>query len=104
LEGWLVGELLPELVTRSGLVGAHLLQGDRGASETQTEEKAMRETADEIADKVLLVEAIEPEFLEALRRAELSEAQLASAGARHAAIGLYRLHFLLASDELATTD
>ncbi len=104
LEGWLSNEILPDLVGRLGIVGAHLLRGDRQASETGTEEKALRETADEIADRVLLVEAIEPHFLEALRHAELSETALQAAGASHCTTGLYRLHFSLASDEIENQD
>lgn len=104
LEGWLVDAVLPGLVTRPGVVGAHLLRGDRAASETGTEEKALRETADEIADRVLLVEAIEPRFLEALRLAELSEASLSAEGASACTIGLYRLHFVLSCQEIGEVD
>ncbi len=104
LRGWLVDEVLPGLVGRPGIVGAHLLLGDAEASEMGTEEKALREEADAIADRVLLVEAIEPRFLEALRLAELSEASLGAAGASACTIGLYRLHFTLASDELGAVD
>jgi len=99
LSAWL-GGLAPSLVGRSGIVGAHLLAGDRQSSQVQTAEKAMRDKADEIADWVFLVEAIEPEFLAALRQDELSDANLAEHGAAQVIAGLYRLHYTLDAMEL----
>ena len=86
---------MPEWVEREGIVGAHLLRGDQDASNVQTEEKAMRGRADDVADWVILVEGLEVQYLEALREKELSDAALAAAGAANMNAGLYRLHFVL---------
>jgi hypothetical protein len=66
----------------------------------QSAEKAMRAKADEVADWVYLVEAIEPEFLTALRREALSDAALAARGSTAVVAGLYRLHYTLDAREL----
>lgn len=100
LRGWLADTLLPELARRPGMVGAHLLRGDPAASRTETGEKALRATPDEVADWVALVEAIEPEVLAGLRQVELSDASLAEHGAADLAAGVYRLHCALGEDEL----
>ena len=98
--GWLVEEVFPALASGPGIVGAHLLSGDREASQTETEEKALREHADEIADWVFLIEAIEPSYLEALVENQLSDAALEAQGARNVTLGLYRFHYELSSHEL----
>jgi hypothetical protein len=100
LSAYLGGELAPALVQGPGVVGAHLLRGDRTASQVQSAEKAMRAKADEVADWVYLVEAIEPEFLTALRREALSDAALAARGSTAVVAGLYRLHYTLDAREL----
>lgn len=100
LSAWLGHELAPSLAGRSGIVGAHLLQGDKQSSQVQTAEKAMRDKADEVADWVYLVEAIEPEFLAPLRQDELADASLSAHGAAGVTAGLYRLHYTLDAVEL----
>jgi hypothetical protein len=93
--------LLAELATRPGIVGAHLLQADEGASRTETAEKALRERPDEIADWVLLVEALDRPALEALRGGELAERALLGLGAGAVQnVALYRLFHLLSETEL----
>ena len=99
LQGWLVGAMA-EWVGREGLIGAHLLRGDQDASNVQTEEKAMRGRADDVADWVIMVEALEAPYLEALRSSELSDANLAAQGAANVNAGLYRLHFVLHQDDM----
>jgi hypothetical protein len=96
-----LAELAPLLVRGPGIVGMHLLEGDRAASQVQTAEKAMRDKADEVADWVSLVEAIEPEFLTGLREGALSDTGLEANGAAAVTAGLYRLHFTLDKAELA---
>ncbi|MDP6389795.1 MAG: hypothetical protein QF654_07885 [Alphaproteobacteria bacterium] len=100
LRGRLADTLFPELARRPGLIGAHLIRGDEAASRTETGEKALRATPDEVADWVAMIEAIEPELLADLRRAELSDDSLAAQGATDLAAGVYRLHCALGEDEL----
>ncbi len=101
LSGWLASEILPGLIGRPGIVAAHLLQGDQASSATQTEEKAMRERPDDVADWVLFVEGIEDTPLTPLwRGGALSEKSLKDHGAAKAALGTYRLHFALSNEDL----
>jgi len=98
---WLSGELFPDLTERPGIVAAHLLRGDHKSSSVQTEEKAMRDRPDDVADWVLFVEGIEVDPLDPLwRGGELSEAALKANGARSAALGTYRLHYGLSNEDL----
>ena len=102
LSGWLADEILPGLIGQPGIVAAHLLQGDQASSATQTEEKAMRDRPDDVADWVLFVEAIEAEPLDPMwRGGALSETSLMEHGAAMAALGTYRLHYTLSSEDLA---
>jgi hypothetical protein len=61
----LVERVLPEVMARDGVVGAHLLEGDPRASRHDTEEKRLRRRPDEVADWVVLVEAGEAAALAA---------------------------------------
>ena len=100
LQAWFL-EQMPAWVEQEGLVGAHLLRGDEAASNVQTEEKAMRERADEVAEWVVLVEGLAPSYLETLRQGALSDTTLTEAGAVQVNAGLYRLHFALAKTDMA---
>jgi hypothetical protein len=100
LRDWLTG-LLAKLVTRPGIVGAHLLEADAEASRTETAEKALRDRADEVADWVVLVEALDRPALAALRQGELADAALAGHGAGELQnVALYRLFHVLSETEL----
>lgn len=93
--------VLPDLARRALIVGAHLLRADEAASRVETEEKALRDRPDEVADWVVLVEAMGPAPLEALLEAELAEPALAGQGAASGRQGaIYRLLHILSSDEL----
>lgn len=81
LHAWLANECLPDLAALSGLCGAHLLVGDEAASHTETEEKALRDRPDEVADWVLLIEGYEDEALDQAMAGPASTATLASRGA-----------------------
>jgi hypothetical protein len=96
---------MPGWVQEEGVIGAHLLRGDQDASNVQTEEKAMRGRADDVADWVIMVEGLETSYLEKLRAGALSENTLTEAGAQTMNAGLYRLHFVLHRDDFipATT-
>jgi hypothetical protein len=100
LEHGLCNTLLPQLVAQSGIVGAHLLRGDEAASNTQTEEKAMRDRPDDVAAWVLFVEALMPSVLEPLVTTCLSDSTLATHGAMSPDVGIYNFHFSLSAEEL----
>ncbi len=64
--------LLPQLVKRDGIVAATLLQGLPAASAGDSAEKKLRSQPDQIADWVLISEAVAPGFLlDAAYRADL---------------------------------
>lgn len=101
LRDHLARALLPELAMQPGIVGAHLLEADEAASRVQTAEKSLRERPDEVADWVVLVEALDFPVLKRLRDGDLSEAALRQAGAGELQnVALYRLFHLLAESEL----
>jgi hypothetical protein len=101
LSTWLGDDVLPKLIGRPGIVAAHLLRGDHNSSATQTEEKAMRDRPDDVADWVVFVEGIEAAPLDPLwRDGDLSEQTLKEHGASSAALGTYRLHFTLSNEDL----
>lgn len=89
---WLASEALPGLLERPGVVAAHLLEGDAGASATETEEKQMRGVPDAIADWVLIVNGYDADALRAARDHDLGVGRLRERGlAELQAVGLYRL-------------
>jgi hypothetical protein len=80
LQSWLVGEVLPELAKREGVVGAHLLQKDAATVKPlTTEEKLRHGGADVSADWVILVEAFSAALAAAAAEEPLS--QLGTKGA-----------------------
>jgi hypothetical protein len=81
LRAWLAVECLPALAGTSGLCGAHLLVGDETASRTETEEKALRDRPDEVADWVLLLEAYEDDALAGALAGPLAVPMLHTRGA-----------------------
>jgi hypothetical protein len=80
LGGWLAATV-PGLIERPGVLGAHYLEGDEAASQTETEEKRLRGTADAIADRVVLVGGYDAAALDEVRRTVLSSAALVAQGA-----------------------
>ncbi len=100
LQAWLLAAM-PEWVQAEGVTGAHLLRGDQDASNVQTEEKAMRGRADDVADWVIMAEGLEAGYLEAMRAGVLSDANLTTQGAATINAGLYRLHYVLHQDDMA---
>jgi hypothetical protein len=98
LQSYLSDRALPDLAARRGLCGAHLLIADRAASQTRTQEKAMRGEPDAIADWIILVEGYDSAEI-AATRSELAAGLLAN-GAEHSIVtGLYTLDFTLGQDE-----
>jgi hypothetical protein len=83
LQSWLVGEALPGLAQREGVVGAHLLQRDAATVKPMTnEERLRRGGADASADWVILVEGFSAELA-----AGGAEALLSQLGRKGAADG-----------------
>ena len=98
---WVSQELFPCITKKPGIVAAHLLKGDKKASETETKEKAMREKPDEVADWIIFIEAIDDKTLLKIWDHEyISEQVLIKNGAFSASIGTYKLHFSLSSEDL----
>jgi hypothetical protein len=85
-----------------GIVGAHLLQGEKSATGGDTAEKKLRGQPDHVADWVALIEGVERESIDAIRRNVASNDAFVAAGAT-APIdrGLYRLQYALTHAELA---
>ena len=101
LLAWLIDEILPQLVGRPGIAGAHLLQGDQ-ASRAGTEEKRLRGDADPIADWIVLVGGYDAHALRAVRDDTLADGQLAAHGAAVApTVGLYQLLHGITEPDLA---
>jgi hypothetical protein len=85
----------------AGIVGAHLLRGDDDASRRPTAEKSLRAGPDEIADWILLIEAVDAERLAALRSSALGDSSLAAAGASTGLKrGIYALQYALSASQL----
>jgi hypothetical protein len=92
LRAWLIDEILPQLVARPGIIGAHLLEGDQAASRTGTEEKRLRGAADAIADWIVLVGGYDAAALEAVGSGPFRQKDLLAQGAAAVpAVGLYQL-------------
>ena len=98
---WVSQELFPFINKEPGVVAAHFLKGDKQASETKTEEKAMREKPDEVTDWIIFIEAIDDiTLLKIWDNKYVSEKALIENGAHSASIGTYKLHFSLSSEDL----
>ena len=100
LEGWLTGEVFPKLVSGPGIMGAHLLRGDEAASRTETDEKALRDKEDDVADWAIMVEGLSPGDVGKLCEGALSEASLGEHGARDIIAAIYSLECSVAESDL----
>jgi hypothetical protein len=93
LREWIVQQLLPALVAKAGITGAHLIENAVPAVpfDQQTAEQKLR-GGDAVADWILLVSAYDQEVVAALAQSELQEQELAQHGAATGQLaGLYRL-------------
>ncbi|MBT3361441.1 MAG: hypothetical protein HN403_17600 [Rhodospirillales bacterium] len=81
LRDWLSQNAFPELASTPGLTGVHLLESDVQASETDTAEKKLRDSPDDVADWVLVVEGYNEENIKAARDGVLSVDNLSARGA-----------------------
>jgi hypothetical protein len=92
LLAWLAEDVLPKLVERPGVLGAHLVEGERSTSGIDTAEKRLRSGGTEFVDWVILVGGYDGEVLAGVRSDALSEENLAKHGAASSRVrGLYRL-------------
>jgi len=100
-----MGRLMPQLLEAPGIVAAHLLQGRPDASGGATAEKILRGQPDQVADWILLIEAVGTNALFALRSSGCADADLIAAGAAPTiARGCYQLQFDLSKPELTRSD
>jgi hypothetical protein len=84
-----------------GIVGTHLLQGEKSATGGDTAEKKLRGRLDQVADWVVLIEGLERENIDAIRRGVASDDAFIGAGAKSPVErGLYRLQFALTKTEI----
>jgi hypothetical protein len=91
LRSWLAQSALPELLDRPGVLGAHLIEGERTASGTDTAEKRLRSGGTEFVEWVILVGGYDGEALAKVGADVLSEGNLAAEGAATSRIrGIYR--------------
>lgn len=92
LRSWLAANALPKLIELPGVLGAHLVEGERSTSGTDTVEKRLRGGETEFVDWVILVGGYDSETLAALRADALSDAALGGHGAASSSVrGIYRL-------------
>jgi hypothetical protein len=97
-----VSHVLNVIVNSPGIIAAHLLEGSKDASGGSSAEKQLRSEPDQVADWVVLIEAVELEALEKLRSGPSSDAVFATAGAHlPVARASYAFQFGLTKAELA---
>jgi hypothetical protein len=99
------GDYMSDIAKRDGIVGVHFLRGANGQGKTATAESKLRNQPDTRCDWLLLIEAAELQYLQALRSQICSDQALQQHGAG-AAIehGIYRLQYSLTHSELGRTD
>ena len=100
LRTWLAKAVLPQLIDRAGILGAHLVEGEPSGSGTDTVEKRLRSGGNEFVDWVLLVGGYDSDVLAAIRGAPFSNENLARHGAASSRLrGTYRLvHCITTAD------
>ena len=104
LRTWLARDALPGLVGRPGVLGAHLIEGERTASGTDTAEKRLRTSAAEFVDWVILIGGYDSEALATVGAAALSDGALAAHGAAMSQVrGIYRFVHCIAKADLAAS-
>jgi hypothetical protein len=101
LRSWLAQSALPELLDRPGVLGAHLVEGERSASGTETAEKRLRDSATDFVDWVILVGGYDSEALATVGADALSESVLTGHGAASSRVrGIYRFVHCIARADL----
>ncbi|MDP9095116.1 MAG: hypothetical protein M3N26_00940 [Pseudomonadota bacterium] len=86
--------MLTAFLDAPGVVGAHLLQGRAADSTGGTREKSLRDQPDQVAEWVMLLEAIDADAIRTAREGACSDEVLTRAGAApEIKRGLYALQF-----------
>jgi hypothetical protein len=99
----LTGQLLPELITKRGLLAAHLLEGDQTASGVATEEKRLRAVPDRTADLAVLLAGYEVDAIRSALAGPLAADALTAHGAAPTRTeGIYRLLHCVTKADLPT--
>ncbi|MBU6497136.1 MAG: hypothetical protein KGJ41_11915 [Rhodospirillales bacterium] len=97
-QGAMEAGVLRKLLAAPGITAAHLLRGRPADSATGTAETALRQGRDEVADWILLFEAIDAASLRQAREGAASDAALMQAGTRPGSRrGIYALQLSLAA-------
>jgi hypothetical protein len=95
---------LRPLAAAPGIVAVHLLRGRADDSSGGTTEKSLRSQPDEIADWIVLIEAVDAASLRSAREKPGSDHALAQAGAAPSfRRGQYQLQFGLSTHEMGRT-
>jgi hypothetical protein len=103
LRDWLAQDALPALPERPGVLGTHLVEGERIMSGTDTAEKRLRAGGNEFVDWVILVAGYDREALAAAGGQTLAAEILIGRGAASAqARGIYRLVHCVSEADLPT--
>jgi len=102
LRGWLTELVLPRLVERPDVVGAHLCEADAAVSQIATEEKQDRGGSDALVRWVVLVEGSAAEPVAAVCREYLAMDLLRQHGGAAGWIAIYRLAYTLAAGDGAS--
>src|SRR5215212_4417310 len=97
LRAWLTELVLPRLVERPDVVGAHLCEADAVVSQIATEEKQDRGGSDALVRWVVLVEGSAAEPVAAVCREYLAMELLRQRGGFAGWSGVYRLAYTLAA-------
>ena len=93
--------VLPAILLERGIVGVHLLEGLTDASRAGTAEKSLRSQPDQVADWVVLIDAVDTESLKAARSGAASDEAFHRGGAvGDISRGIYRLHYALSELEI----
>ena len=93
--------LQPAVAALPGIVGLHLLEGQKPAGQADTAEKKLRGAPDVVAAWILLAEASDPETLASFRSGVGSTQALVACGAGDTIKrGLYQLQFALTKAEI----
>jgi len=97
--------LAQDIARRDGIVGVHFLKGIDAQANASTAESKLRNQPDAKCEWILLIEAVELGFLEALRTNVCSDVVLCELSpSATVERGIYRLQYSLAHSELGRTD
>ena len=92
--------VLPAISKARGVVAVHLLEGLTDASKAGTAEKKLRSQPDQIADWVVLIEAVDADALRAARKGAAADNAFKAAGTSGIARGIYLFQYGLSKAEI----